>query len=159
MSGKARSAPTERPDDASAHLQPRKQAGFVTTRRAGVRVHHRIADDVAPPHAAAESRRGPPSRPVRHPCRLPRRGPRGRTQPCGTAVENRRRGAVVLGMRPVDGYRASHIPGALHIPVTVRQPTDRGRQAIRTADGKPQWRPSELPVGASTLTVSVADSA
>src|SRR5690606_4960538 len=101
MSGKARSAPTERPDDASAHLQPRKQAGFVTTRRAGVRVHHRIADDVAPlltpPRRVAEAHQTAPSVALAaclgeaRAAELSRAGPRSRIAAGG---------AVVLGMRP-----------------------------------------------------------
>ena len=89
---------------------------------------------------------------------------------------------VVLDVRPVEEYRAGHIPGSVSIPVeelaerinelpedveivvycrgeycvlaydAVRLLTDRGRRAIRLNDGMLEWRLSELPVDAADLT-------
>lgn len=169
---------------ASAHLQTLKQAGFVATRREGVRIHYRLAGDdvaqlftllrkVAEAHHAAV--------------------PAARDAYLGeyTAAELSREelrvriaagDVIVLDVRPVEEYRAGHIPGALSIPVeeladridelpeeveivvycrgeycvlaydAVRLLTDRGRQAIRLNDGMLEWRLSELPVDASDLT-------
>jgi rhodanese-related sulfurtransferase len=82
----------------------------------------------------------------------------------------------VLDVRPIEEYRAGHIPGAICIPVgelagrigelpddveiivycrgeycrmayeAVRMLTDRGRRAIRLSDGMLEWRLNELPV-------------
>ncbi|GGW59657.1 hypothetical protein GCM10010503_41070 [Streptomyces lucensis JCM 4490] len=89
---------------------------------------------------------------------------------------------VVLDVRPVDEYRAGHIPGAGSLPVeeladrigelpedleivvhcrgeycvlahyAVRLLTGHGRRAIRLHDGVLEWRLSELSVDASDLT-------
>ncbi|MCZ9355046.1 metalloregulator ArsR/SmtB family transcription factor [Streptomyces mutabilis] len=169
---------------ASAHLQTLKQAGFVATRREGVRIHYRLAGDdvaqlftllrkVAEAHQAAV--------------------PAARDAYLGeyTAAELSREqlrariaagDVIVLDVRPVEEYRAGHIPGALSIPVeeladridelpdeveivvycrgeycvlaydAVRLLTDRGRRAIRLNDGMLEWRLSELPVDTSALT-------
>ncbi len=169
---------------ASAHLQTLKQAGFVATRREGVRIHYRLAGDdvaqlftllrkVAEAHQAAV--------------------PAARDAYLGeyAAAELSREelrvriaagDVIVLDVRPVEEYRAGHIPGALSIPVeeladridelpeeveivvycrgeycvlaydAVRLLTDRGRRAIRLNDGMLEWRLSELPVDASDLT-------
>jgi rhodanese-related sulfurtransferase len=88
---------------------------------------------------------------------------------------------VVLDVRPVEEYRAGHIPGAVSIPVdelahrinelpeeseivvycrgeycvlahdAVRLLTDRGRRAIRLNDGMLEWRLADLPVDAGDL--------
>ncbi|CAM5297247.1 hypothetical protein SGRIM128S_08752 [Streptomyces griseomycini] len=78
---------------ASAHLQTLKRAGFVATRREGVRIHYRLAgDDVAETvRAAAQGRREPPPRRPRRPRRPPRRGRRGGSHPRGTAGPDRGR--------------------------------------------------------------------
>ncbi|WP_416981867.1 ArsR/SmtB family transcription factor [Streptomyces sp. T028] len=104
---------------ASAHLQTLKQAGFVATRREGVRIHYRLAgDDVArlfvllrkvtEAHQAAV--------PAARHAYL---GDDGATEV--TREELRARvaagRAVVLDVRPVAEYLAGHIPGALSIPV------------------------------------------
>ncbi|MEU2509018.1 metalloregulator ArsR/SmtB family transcription factor [Streptomyces sp. NPDC007863] len=166
---------------ASAHLQTLKQAGFVATRREGVRIHYRLAGDdvarllallrkVADHHQAAV--------------------PAARDAYLGedtTAELDREElqariaagDVVVLDVRPVEEYRAGHIPGALSIPVdelderigelpedleivvycrgeycvlahdAVRLLTGRGRRAIRLNDGMLEWRLSELPIDAA----------
>ncbi|MGW0816501.1 ArsR/SmtB family transcription factor [Streptomyces viridiviolaceus] len=169
---------------ASAHLQILKQAGFVATRREGVRIHYRLAgDDVAQLFAllrkVAERHQTtvPPARAAYlgedSGSEVTREGLRARVQ--GGDV-------VLLDVRPVEEYRAGHIPGAISIPVeeladridelpedadivvycrgeycvlaydAVRLLTDRGRRAIRLNDGMLEWRLSELPVDASDLT-------
>ncbi|MEU1734196.1 metalloregulator ArsR/SmtB family transcription factor [Streptosporangium sp. NPDC020145] len=104
---------------ASAHLQTLKQAGFVTTRRDGVRIHYRLAgDDVARLFAllrtVAENHQAavPPAREAYL-------GQDGAAEV--TREELRERVAagdvVVLDVRPVEEYLAGHIPGAVSIPV------------------------------------------
>ncbi|WP_280496858.1 ArsR/SmtB family transcription factor [Nocardia asiatica] len=104
---------------ASAHLQTLKQAGFVATRRDGVRIHYRLAgQDVAQLFAllrkVAENHQAtvPPARD-------------NYLRPDGgqemTREELLARAAagevVVLDVRPTPEYEAGHIPGALSIPV------------------------------------------
>ncbi|MEU6672318.1 ArsR family transcriptional regulator [Streptomyces sp. NPDC046727] len=104
---------------ASAHLQTLKQAGFVATRRDGVRIHYRLAgDDVAQLFAllrkVAERRQA--AVPAARDAYL---GEGGATEV--TREELRARVAsgdvVLLDVRPEQEYRAGHIPGALSIPV------------------------------------------
>ncbi|MGW0733143.1 ArsR/SmtB family transcription factor [Streptomyces sp. NPDC002851] len=168
---------------ASAHLQTLKQAGFVATRREGVRIHYRLAGaDVAQLFAllrkvAEHHRTAVPA------ARDAYLGEDGATEV--THEELRARVAagdvVVLDVRPVEEYRAGHIPGALSIPVeqladrvdelpedleivvycrgeycvlaydAVRLLTDRGRRAIRLNDGMLEWRLDDLPVEAEHL--------
>lgn len=169
---------------ASAHLQTLKQAGFVTTRREGVRIHYRLSgDDVARLFAllrkVAEAHQA--AVPAARDAYL---GEDGAAEV--TREELRARieagDVVVLDVRPVEEYRAGHIPGAVSIPVAelaerinelpedteivvycrgeycvlaydaVRLLTDYGRRAIRLDDGMLEWRLSELPVDAGDLT-------
>ncbi|MER7991281.1 metalloregulator ArsR/SmtB family transcription factor [Streptomyces noursei] len=104
---------------ASAHLQTLKQAGFVATRREGVRIHYRLAgDDVAQLFAllrkVAEAHQAAVS-----PARDAHLGE-------GAAAELSREelrariatgDVVVLDVRPAEEYRAGHIPGARSLPV------------------------------------------
>ncbi|MFC4463561.1 ArsR/SmtB family transcription factor [Streptomyces xiangluensis] len=168
---------------ASAHLQTLKQAGFVATRREGVRIHYRLAgDDVAQLFALLRkvAERHQAAVPAARDAYL---GEDGTAEV--THEELRVRVAagevVVLDVRPVEEYRAGHIPGALSIPVdelpdrinelpeeteiivycrgeycvlaydAVRLLTDRGRRAIRLDDGMLEWRLAELPVDAGDL--------
>ncbi|MER6980829.1 ArsR/SmtB family transcription factor [Streptomyces carpinensis] len=167
---------------ASAHLQILKQAGFVATRREGVRIHYRLAgDDVAQLFAllrkVAEAHQAavPPARDAYL-------GDGGdevtREELAARAAAGR---AVLLDVRPVEEYRAGHIPGAVSIPVeeladrigelpddaeivvycrgeycalaydAARLLTDRGRRAIRLNDGMLEWRLAEMPVDAGAL--------
>ncbi|MES9542156.1 MULTISPECIES: metalloregulator ArsR/SmtB family transcription factor [unclassified Actinomadura] len=104
---------------ASAHLQILKQAGFVATRREGVRIHYRLAGDdvalllallrkVADAHQAAV--------PAARDAYL---GDDGAAEV--TRDELRARAAAgaatVLDVRPFEEYLAGHIPGAISIPV------------------------------------------
>jgi rhodanese-related sulfurtransferase/DNA-binding transcriptional ArsR family regulator len=103
---------------ASAHLQALKQAGFVATRREGVRIHYRLAgDDVARLFAllrkVAEAHQA--SVPAARDAYL---GEDGAAEV--TREELRARveaGATVLDVRPAEEYLAGHIPGARSIPV------------------------------------------
>jgi rhodanese-related sulfurtransferase/DNA-binding MarR family transcriptional regulator len=104
---------------ASAHLQILKQAGFVATRREGVRIHYRLAgDDVAQLFAllrkVAEA----------HQAAVPaaRSAYLGEDGAAEVSREELRArvaagGVVVLDVRPVEEYLAGHIPGAHSIPV------------------------------------------
>ncbi|MFF9126318.1 ArsR/SmtB family transcription factor [Streptomyces sp. NPDC014889] len=165
---------------ASAHLQTLKQAGFVSTRREGVRIHYRLAgEDVAELFAllrkVAETHQA--GVPAARDAYLGDGG--GHTV---TREELRTRAeagqVVLLDVRPVEEYRAGHIPGAVSIPVgelaarvgelpedaevvvycrgeycvlahdAVRLLTENGRRAVRLGDGMLEWRLAELPVHA-----------
>ncbi|MGW2237443.1 ArsR/SmtB family transcription factor [Streptomyces sp. NPDC001759] len=104
---------------ASAHLQTLKQAGFVTTRREGVRIHYRLAGDdvarlfallrkVAERHQAAV----PPARDAYL-------GADGGGEISRDELHARVKAGevVVLDVRPPEEYLAGHIPGARSIPV------------------------------------------
>ncbi|WP_327344441.1 metalloregulator ArsR/SmtB family transcription factor [Streptomyces europaeiscabiei] len=104
---------------ASAHLQTLKQAGLVSTRREGVRIHYRLAgDDVAALYAL-----------LRRVAQIHQAGVEaartaylGDDQPDGVGREELLARAqagevVVLDVRPAEEYAAGHIPGALSIPV------------------------------------------
>ncbi|MBK3646587.1 metalloregulator ArsR/SmtB family transcription factor [Streptomyces sp. MBT33] len=104
---------------ASAHLQTLKQAGFVTTRREGVRIHYRLAGDdvarlfallrkVAERHQAAV----PPARDAYL-------GADGGGEISRDELHARAKAGevVVLDVRPPEEYLAGHIPGARSIPV------------------------------------------
>lgn len=104
---------------ASAHLQTLKQAGFVATRRDGVRIHYRLAGDdvaqlfallrkVAEKHHAAVAA-----------ARDAYLGEDGavevtRDELCARVAAG---DVVVLDVRPAEEYRAGHIPGAVSIPL------------------------------------------
>jgi rhodanese-related sulfurtransferase/DNA-binding transcriptional ArsR family regulator len=104
---------------ASAHLQSLRQAGLVTTRRDGTRIHYRLAGDdvadlyarlrdVAAAHladvdAARQAYLGPDDVTAIDRDELLRQAKAG--------------DVVVLDVRPVEEYAAGHIPGAVGIPV------------------------------------------
>ncbi|WP_240117937.1 MULTISPECIES: metalloregulator ArsR/SmtB family transcription factor [unclassified Streptomyces] len=104
---------------ASAHLQTLKQAGFVVTRREGVRIHYRLAgEDVARLfallRAVAEN----------HQAAVPgaRDAYLGEDGAAEVGREELRarvgaRDVVVLDVRPAEEYHAGHVPGAISIPV------------------------------------------
>ncbi|GLY70045.1 ArsR/SmtB family transcription factor [Amycolatopsis taiwanensis] len=104
---------------ASAHLQTLKQAGFVETRRDGVRVHYRLAgEDIAQLFALLCKVAGA------HQAAVPaaRDAYLGAGGDSGITREQLRKQAaaghvVVLDVRPVHEYEAGHIPGAVSIPV------------------------------------------
>ena len=104
---------------ASAHLQILKQAGLVTTRREGVRIHYRLAgQDVSQLFAmlrtvAEAHQAGVP------PARANYLGPEEgremtREELLARASDG---GLIVLDVRPALEYEAGHIPGAICIPV------------------------------------------
>lgn len=163
---------------ASAHLQTLKQAGFVATRREGVRIHYRLAgDDVARLFAllrkVAENHQ-----PAVPPARDAYLGEDGAVEVAREELRTRAEtgDVLVLDVRPVEEYRAGHIPGAVSIPVTeladridelpadteivvycrgeycvlaydaVRLLTGRGRGAVRLNDGMLEWRLAGMPV-------------
>ncbi|QBS44866.1 metalloregulator ArsR/SmtB family transcription factor [Nocardia sp. CS682] len=104
---------------ASAHLQTLKQAGFVVTRREGVRIYYRLAGaDVAQLFAllrkVAEAHQA---------AVLPARAnylgrDDGHEVTREDLIARDARGEIViLDVRPLPEYRAGHIPGAVCIPV------------------------------------------
>lgn len=104
---------------ASAHLQVLKQAGFVATRREGVRIHYRLAgEDVAQLFALLRkvAERHQAAVPAARAAYLGDDG-----APEIGREELRARVAagdvVVLDVRPLEEYLAGHIPGAVSIPV------------------------------------------
>lgn len=104
---------------ASAHLQTLKQAGFVATRREGVRIHYRLAgDDVAQLLALLRkvAERHQTAVPVARDAYL---GEDGAAEVSREELRVRVAAGevMVLDVRPADEYRAGHIPGALSIPV------------------------------------------
>ncbi|MGR4878289.1 ArsR/SmtB family transcription factor [Streptomyces sp. LARHCF249] len=105
---------------ASAHLQTLKQAGLVTTRRDGVRVHYRLAgDDVAALYALLRTVAQAHQASV-EPARTAYLGtPQAEEVSREDLLARARSGEiVVLDVRPAEEYAAGHIPGALSIPVT-----------------------------------------
>ncbi|MEV6324956.1 metalloregulator ArsR/SmtB family transcription factor [Nocardia sp. NPDC051787] len=104
---------------ASAHLQTLKQAGFVATRRDGVRIHYRLAgEDVAQLFAllrkVAEAHQA--AVPLARDNYL---GPDGGQEMTREELLDRAAAGevVVLDVRPALEYEAGHIPGAVSIPV------------------------------------------
>lgn len=105
---------------ASAHLQALKQAGLVTTRRDGVRIHYRLAgDDVAALYALLRTVARTHQASV-EPARRAYLGTDGAEEVSREDLLARARSGeiVVLDVRPAEEYAAGHIPGALSIPVT-----------------------------------------
>jgi rhodanese-related sulfurtransferase/DNA-binding transcriptional ArsR family regulator len=103
---------------ASAHLQTLKQAGLVSTRRDGVRIHYSLAGQdvaqlfallrkVADAHQAAV--------PAARDAYLGEDGAREVTRDELHALAETS-DVVVLDVRPVEEYAAGHIPGAVSIP-------------------------------------------
>ncbi|MGQ4383529.1 ArsR/SmtB family transcription factor [Streptomyces sp. SAS_270] len=104
---------------ASAHLQTLKQAGFVATRREGVRIHYRLAgDDVAQLFAllrkVAEAHQA--AVPAARDAYLGEDGA-GEVSREELRARVAAGDAVVLDVRPAEEYLAGHIPGARSIPV------------------------------------------
>ena len=104
---------------ASAHLQTLKQAGFVATRREGVRIHYRLAgDDVAQLFALLRkvAERHQAAVPAARDAYLREDGAAevGREELLARVAAG---DVVVLDVRPVEEYLAGHIPGAVSIPV------------------------------------------
>jgi rhodanese-related sulfurtransferase/DNA-binding MarR family transcriptional regulator len=104
---------------ASAHLQTLKQAGFVATRRDGVRIFYRLAgDDVAQLFAllrkvAEHHQAAVPS--ARDAYLGNDHAPEMTREELRTLL--RAGNVVVLDVRPAEEYLAGHIPGATCIPI------------------------------------------
>jgi len=104
---------------ASAHLQILKQAGLVTTRRDGVRIHYRLAGaDVAGLYAQLQQVAG------RHladvdAARAAYLGPEDTEQLTRDELLARIKtgSAVLVDVRPAEEWAAGHIPGALSVPL------------------------------------------
>ncbi|NUT95003.1 MAG: metalloregulator ArsR/SmtB family transcription factor [Saccharothrix sp.] len=103
---------------ASAHLQTLKQAGLVATRRAGTKIHYRLAGpDVAALLALTRSVANA-HLPDVEAARVTYLGPPTDEVTREELLERVRSGAVtVLDVRPAEEYAAGHIPGALGIPL------------------------------------------
>jgi rhodanese-related sulfurtransferase/predicted transcriptional regulator len=108
----------------SQHLQVLRAAGLVDTRRAGVFVHYRLADDSVVNlstslRTIAEHRLADLERLIRDEFTH-----RSKSKPVSLAEllkRARREDVVVLDARPAHEYRAGHIPGALSVPVDELQ--------------------------------------
>jgi len=165
--------------NASQHLQVLKAAHLVEVRREGTRVHYRAAGDGVCQFTSelaelARSQLAEVERIAREYLDTP-----DPLQPLTRAELRRRlvRGKVTLiDVRPLEEYRAGHIPGALSLPLAelrrrlrelpkqslivaycrgpycvlapkaVQILNARGFQARRLEDGLPEWRAAGLPV-------------
>lgn len=103
---------------ASAHLQTLKQAGLVATRRAGTKIHYRLAGpDVAALFALTRSVANA-HLPDVEAARVTYLGPPTDEVTREELLDRVKSGAVtVLDVRPAEEYAAGHIPGALGIPL------------------------------------------
>jgi rhodanese-related sulfurtransferase len=166
--------------NASQHLQLLRQTGLVTTRREGTSVRYRLA---APEvfdlwrnlRSLAAARLAEVER-----LAAAYLGARDELEPVTRAELARRIQAgdeiVVLDVRPTDEHGASHVPGAVSIPIgelwrrlrelprdrevvaycrgpfcayaneAVAQLREAGFQARRLEDGLPEWQAAGLPV-------------
>ena len=104
----------------SQHLQVLRGAGLVETRREGLFIHYRLADEAIVPLSRAL--RTVAERRLAELDRLVRDEFQGRTGAEAVGLEEllqraRRDEVVILDTRPTQEYRAGHIPGALSVPV------------------------------------------
>lgn len=110
--------------NASQHLQVLRAAGLVDTRRAGLFIHYRLADDSVVPlstalRTVAERRLAELERLVRDEFKE-----RSDAEPVSLPdllKRARRDDVVILDTRPAHEYHAGHIPGALSVPVDELQ--------------------------------------
>ncbi len=169
--------------NASQHLQVLRAAQLVDVRREGVYIYYRLADECVfglwqAMREVGEARIAEIERIVQTYLHE-----RTRLQPI-SAAELRQRlvegDVILLDVRPVEEYQASHLPGALSMPVTdleARLPElprekevvaycrgpycvfadeaiailqSNGYQARRLAQGLPDWRALGLPVESGT---------
>ena len=165
--------------NASQHLQALRRARLVETRRAGVAIYYRLADDRV--FHLWQAIRDLGEARLAEIDRLARVYLSDRSQfeaiDAATLVERLQDDDVLLlDVRPVEEYRAGHIPGALSAPLdelearlldlpsdreivaycrgpycvfsdeAVALLTDRGYRALRFPDGLPDWRAAGLPV-------------
>lgn len=108
----------------SQHLQVLRAAGLVDTRRDGLFIHYRLADDTVIPlstalRTVAEHRLADLERLVR--AEFTRRSKAELVSLPELLQRARRDDVIVLDTRPAHEYRAGHIPGALSVPVDELQ--------------------------------------
>ena len=106
--------------NASQHLQVLRGAGLVETRREGLFVHYRLADEAIVSLSGAL--RTVAERRLAGLERLIRDEFKNRADAEAVGLEEllqraRRDDVVILDTRPTQEYRAGHIPGALSVPV------------------------------------------
>jgi rhodanese-related sulfurtransferase/DNA-binding transcriptional ArsR family regulator len=104
----------------SQHLQVLRGAGLVETRREGLFIHYRLADEAIVPLSAAL--RTVAERRLEGLERLIRDEFKSRSSAEAVGLDEllqraRRNEVVILDTRPTQEYRAGHIPGALSVPV------------------------------------------
>ncbi len=104
----------------SQHLQVLRGAGLVETRREGLFIHYRIADDAIV--SLTRALRTVAERRLAELERLVRDEFKGRAGTEAVGLDellqrSRRDDVVILDTRPTQEYRAGHIPGALSVPV------------------------------------------
>ena len=108
----------------SQHLQVLRGAGLVDSRRAGLFIHYRLADDSIVPlntaiRTVAERRLADLERLVRD--EFKDRSVAEEVSLAELLERGRRSDVVILDTRPSHEYRAGHIPGALSVPVDELQ--------------------------------------
>ena len=108
----------------SQHLQVLRGAGLVDSRRDGLFIHYRLADDSIVPLSTAI--RTVAERRLTDLERLVREEFKNRTDAEAISLaelleRGRRSDVVILDTRPSSEYRAGHIPGALSVPVDELQ--------------------------------------
>ena len=168
--------------NASQHLQGLRAAGLVQTRKQGLFVHYRLADDAVfelcrALRVVAEKRLTALERLVRE-----HFGSRDEGEAVSMAellARARKGGVVILDTRPATEFAASHIAGALSVPVGELQERLRklpknkeyvaycrgpyciyadqaveilranGRRARRMLEGFPEWKAAGLPIEAT----------
>ena len=124
------------------HLQVLRGAGLVDSRRAGLFIHYRLADDSIVPlstaiRTVAERRLADLERLVRDEFK-----DRSVAEEVSLAASERgrRSDVVILDTRPSHEYRAGHIPGALSVPVDelqrhLRQLPKKGKEFVAYCRG------------------------
>lgn len=108
----------------SQHLQVLRGAGLVDSRREGLFIHYRLADDSIVPlstaiRTVAERRLADLERLVRD--EFKERSDAEAVSLAELLERGRRSDVVILDTRPSNEYRAGHIPGALSVPVDELQ--------------------------------------
>ena len=177
---------------ASAHLQVMRRARLVETRREGTRVYYRAAGEEVCRFITALGDLGRARlAEVDQILRAMGAGAEGTERVTrAELLERARNGSVVvLDVRPVEEYAASHIPGALSLPLeqleahldeldpdlevvaycrgplcllapeAVATLRARGLNARCLEDGLPEWRQAGLPVAAGAAAGSLAAGA